>query len=81
MSALSKDWNEFSDKKKAIYKKLAEADNTRYDREMQQLLNHGYFIREDGTKTQNNRKIVSRIGSKRQKEHVPAETASKRLKK
>jgi hypothetical protein len=77
MKLLAKDWSELSQKQKNLYKKHAEADQIRYDREMKQLLSQGFFIREDGTKTQNNRKV----GTKRQMEHVPAETANKRLKK
>ena len=53
LAALSHDWTELSSKKKAQYTKLALADQTRYDREMQELLTQGYFVREDGTRSQN----------------------------
>ena len=87
---LAAEWSTLSDKKKAAFKKIAESDQHRYDREMQQLLTQGFFIREDGTKTQNNRKVVdskakSEVGSKRQKDVATddqnLQTASKRLKK
>ena len=48
---LAAEWSSLSDKKKATFKKIAESDQHRYDREMQQLLTQGFFIREDGTKT------------------------------
>lgn len=51
--ALAKDWALMTVEAKATYVKLAEADQARYDGEMQELLAKGYFVREDGTKSQN----------------------------
>lgn len=93
---LAKEWEKLSDKQRAKYSKMQEADVARFDREMNQLLMQGFFINEKGAKSVNKKikddkkdepaspetKAVtaSKIGIKRAKE-TPQKTETKRLKK
>ena len=80
-------WHELSDEQKIPYVKLSEADRERYDRQFNELLTQGFFIREDGARSNEKSKRTKAVsetqpdlGSKRAKESVQSE-GTKRLKK
>merc|ERR1719386_594221 len=90
MTKLAEDWTKLTDKKKAVYKKQAQVDQTRYELDIKHLLTHGYFIRQDGTESQNNQKPKKaksdvkdetekpKVGTKRSKEQPEATASAKR---
>jgi hypothetical protein len=88
MPKVAETWNSLSDDQKKPYVKLSEADRERYDRQFNQLLTQGYFILEDGAKSNEKTKRTKAVsesqpelGSKRAKESAQSEGAVKRLKK
>lgn len=95
IKALAEDWPGLSTKKKSQFKKLAEADQDRYDRQMRELLSFGFFVRENGShsrnrsieeikaevKTEATAKSTTKVGMKRSKEPLEQKSSTKRLKK
>lgn len=51
MSKKIEAWNALSESEKKPYLKMHEDDKKRYEREVNQLLKHGYFINADGVKS------------------------------
>merc|ERR1711959_503108 len=51
LRALAEEWKGLPEAEKAKYQKLVEADKQRYDRQMCELINNGYFTLENGKKS------------------------------
>lgn len=44
-------WNSFTDEEKKKYDALIALDQQRYNKQLDEIRNHGYFINEDGIKS------------------------------
>lgn len=51
MSLAGDKWNNLSEEEKMPYEKLAQKDKTRYETQMAEWKKKGYYIMEDGTKS------------------------------
>jgi urocanate hydratase len=75
-------WNLLTDKEKEPYNKLAEADKKRYEKQMKEWEDKGYYTLEDGTKSS---KFAKKSGagedSESEKEIVKPKKKSSKAKK
>ena len=59
----SEKWKVISTKEKTKYEKMAAADRERFNKQMQSVWQHGYFLLEDGTKSSD--KVLKRRAASR----------------
>ena len=64
-SMLSKQWNEMSEKQKQPYVDMSIQDQTRHQKQVDDLEKLGYFTLEDGTKSSSLKPKIKKIGQKR----------------
>jgi hypothetical protein len=57
MKKLGEDWTKMDEKQRLPFVKLSEKDRERFDREMADFKNKGYFVDQDGVKSTDTRKM------------------------
>jgi len=73
-------WGKMSDKEKKKYEDLHKKDKERYDRQMADLNKQGWFKMDDGSKS-NEHKKVDKKAAKKAKEEEEEEPPKKKQKK
>lgn len=56
MKIVGEQWNKLDDKERQKFEKLALKDKERYEQNVKDLLNLGYFMMPDGTKSSEHKK-------------------------
>ena len=51
-------WSGMSTKERSKYEKLHEEDKKRYEKQLEELNNNGYFMMEDGTKSSDHQRKI-----------------------